>query len=197
MKEFYAIRNGTMFIPADDSDFEIMKSIKAGQPLKVQVRLQSARSLQHHRLFFALLSLTLEYWDEAGSLLSPAEVHSLNNFVAWIESQGGQTGAIERAKEIYLQELHERRSARIEPPKKSVESLLLWVKDKVGHVDLLMTPEGVKRVPRSINFNAMSQEEFNEFYKQAFSVCWRFVMSRHFNSEQEARDVVEKMVGMN
>jgi hypothetical protein len=50
--------------------------------------------------------------------------------------------------------------------------------------------------PKSISFHAMTQTEFADFYQRAFNVCWRFVMSRHFESEQEAQRVIDQLSSM-
>lgn len=182
-------------VPATDHDAEQMKLIKG--PTKFSAVKQSARSLQHHRLYWGgLLRLTFDYWEPDTGLLSPSEIATLDKFSRWLDAQSGQTGAISTACELFKCELIQSRASKIETPQKSIQALHDWVKVEAGHFDLVMTPVGIKKNPRSINFNAMGQEEFNEFYKRAFSVCWRFVLSRTFESEQEAENVINQLMMM-
>jgi hypothetical protein len=57
-----------------------------------------------------------------------------------------------------------------------------------------MTPGGLKKKALSINFNAMDQYEFNDFYKAAFSVCWQFILSRTFESEGQADNAINQLL---
>jgi len=42
----------------------------------------------------------------------------------------------------------------------------------------------------------MTQAEFNEFYRAAFGVCWRLVLSRHFECEADAENAINRMLDM-
>lgn len=195
-KELMAVRHGSTLVPLTDSDREMLQALKMGEPVKVEVKSQSARSVQHHRLFFALLQLTLDYWEDEPSLLTTSEKSVLGRFVNWLDDKSGNTGAIKRAARAYLHEVRQSRNQTIETPHKSIDALLEWVKQQVKHVEYISTPTGLVRKTKSISFASMSQEQFNDFYKRAFSVCWRFVLSRNFESEQEAELVINNLVNM-
>lgn len=182
-------------VPATDHDAEQMKKLKG--PAKFTAVNQSARSLQHHRLYWGgLMRLTFDYWEPDTGLLSPSEIATLDKFSRWLDAQSGQTGAISTACELFKGELIQSRASKIETPQKSIQELHEWVKVEAGHFEYVMAPSGMKKKPLSINFNAMSQEEFNDYYKRAFSVCWRFVLSRTFNTEQEAENVINELMMM-
>jgi len=57
-------------------------------------------------------------------------------------------------------------------------------------------PDGVKKVVRSISFDKMSQEEFNVYYLRAFDVCWRMVLSRQFDDEEQAQLAIDAFLRM-
>jgi len=181
--------------PASAADQEHMGKFKTGQAVRVTVTQIKARSLQHHRLFFGgLIALAMDYYEPPGGLITPAERQTLVRFAAWLDRQGGNTGSIRRAQEAYLADLEQRRAKRIDAPHKSQDALLEWLKLEVGHFDLLMTPRGVVRRTRSINFNAMSQDEFADFYRRCFSVIWRFILSQVFSTEDEAQQAVDLLL---
>jgi len=71
----------------------------------------------------------------------------------------------------------------------------LWNGRKVeaGYFDYVMTPNGVTKKPRSINFNAMDQDDF---YKAAFNVCWRLILSRVFEDEQQLENTINQLLAI-
>lgn len=182
-------------VPATDHDAELMRQCKG--PMKFTAVKQSARSLQHHRLYWGgLLRLTFDYWEPDTGLLSPSEIATLNKFSRWLDAKSGNSGAISTACDLFMSELRQSRASKIETPQKSIQELHEWVKVEAGHFELVMTPAGIKKKSLSINFNAMSQEQFNDYYKRAFSVCWRLVLSRTFESEQQADTAINELMMM-
>lgn len=190
------IKQDCLLIPATEVDRDVVAAFRAGEPLRVEITKQSKRSLQHHKLFFALLNLTLDYWQPATHMVTSAEIQALKRFSEWAEAETGNNGAIRKLSRLYLRELDKSRKGRMETPHKSIEALLEFVKKEVGHIEMIATPKGVQVITKSINFNAMSQEQFNHFYKAAFSVCWRFIMSNHFESEDELQKIIDQMASM-
>jgi hypothetical protein len=53
---------------------------------------------------------------------------------------------------------------------KSVEELLGICKLAIGHCDVVQTPRGPQRLPKSISFASMNQSQFEDFYDR--SVQW-------------------------
>jgi len=196
MIEFMGIRYNSQIHPATNHDTEQMKKLKQGDPVRVECYQLRPRSIQHHKLFFAMLQLTLDYWTPAGHMITPSELQALKRFTEWAEKQTGNAGALKQLGKVYLKELSDSRKRQYSIPEKTIEGLLEWVKLKVGHVTRLMTPDGIKIETKSINFNSMNQAEFDVFYKRAFNVCWTLVMSKHFESEQECQNVIDQLSGM-
>ena len=186
------------FQPADSSSALIMNSMKIGQPYKIQFTQMSQRSLQHHKLYWGgLLALAFEYWEPTGGLVSDAELKVIHSYSRYLERLSeSHSGTMKEVCDGYVSELIEKRSNKIQVPHKCIKDLHRWVKLEAGYYDLIMTPAGVTKKPRSINFNAMSQESFNVFYKKAFTVIWNFILSRTFRNEAEAQNAVDQLLGM-
>lgn len=195
-KQFLALKQGGVLVPATESDRAVMHEMKTGEAYRCEFTAQSSRSVQHHRLFFALLQLTLDYWEPKSSMLTNSEVQALKRFIEWSEKETGEQGAMRSLARVYLKQVDESRKQRLEMPPRSIEALLEWIKREVGHVEYISTPSGLIVNTKSINFNAMKQEQFNDFYKAAFSVCWREVMKAHFEDESELQNIIDQMVGM-
>lgn len=181
--------------PVTQTDQDMVKSWKLGQGVRVKAVMLKPRSIQHHRLYWGgLIEITMDYWEPTGGLVSASETGTLKRFADWLDRKGGNSGAVRRACGAFLDELRHSRGSRIEAPHKSREALHEWIKVEAGYFDYVMTPNGVTKKPRSINFNAMSQDEFNDFYKQAFSVCWRFILSRTFKDKSEADNAINQLI---
>lgn len=185
------------FRPSTVADIELAGSIKQGAALKFTAVKMSARALKHHQKYFAgLLNLGMAYWQQSGGLITPTEKSTLLSFAEWLDGKGKNTGAIRNACREFLIELRGQRIDEINLPETSLNSFHVWIKIEAGWFDWVRTPAGMIQVPRSINFNSMSQEEFEQFYKAAFDVIWRFVLSRQFQSEQDAENAVAQLLSM-
>jgi hypothetical protein len=183
--------------PATAKDADEYGKIKIGQPVRVALTQVKQRSLKWHKMYWGgLLQLAMDAWEPQGGLISSTEKSTLNNFADWLDAKSGNSGAIKAACNAFMDELAQRRSQRIDTPSKSIEALHRWVKAESGLYDLEMTPAGVRKVERSINFNSMDADEWQEFYKQAFGVCWRFILSRSYGSEEELQNCIDNLVEM-
>jgi hypothetical protein len=40
----------------------------------------------------------------------------------------------------------------------------------------------------------MDQDQFNDFYKAAFNVCWRFILSRAFEDDNQAQNAIDQLL---
>jgi hypothetical protein len=181
--------------PASAADQEHMSKFKIGQAVRVSVVQIKSRSLQHHRLYWGgLIELAMDYWEPTGGLVSSSETSTLKRFADWLDKQGGNSGAIRRACAAFLDELRHSRGLRIDAPHKSREALHEWIKVEAGYFEYAMTPNGVTKRALSINFNVMDQSQFNDFYKSAFNVCWRFILSRTFENEDQADSAINQLL---
>lgn len=194
--EFSLIKVNNGFQYATDADRDIASCYKIGQPLKVSAKRLTTRSLQHHRLFFGgLLEIMFQYWEPDCGLTTESERRLIMKFCQVLDDNGGN-GEVYLWGKTFLEKLSQNRSQKIESPYKTKEGLLVWLKDKIDHVDLIVTPSGIKRIPKSINFNSMSQEQFGIFYKKSFSVCWKYILSQKFESEYECQRVIDQLSSM-
>ena len=181
--------------PASAADQEHMDRFKVGQALRLSATQVRDRSLQHHRLYWGgLIELTMDYWEPQGGLLASSEISTLKRFSDWLDNQSANSGAVRRACRAFLSELRHSRASRIETPDKSQEALHEWIKIEAGYFEYVMTPGGVKKRALSINFQSMDQDQFNDFYRAAFSVCWRFILSRTFDSDKQAQAAVDQLL---
>lgn len=185
------------FSPATDADRELMSGWKIGHAMTVKATQANRRSLKHHRMYWGgLLTLAMDYWEPEGGLIGATEKKTLDMFALWLDRNGGNSGAIRNAAIVFMNDLAQSRSQRIQTPEKSIEALHRWVKVEAGYFEYEITPAGVRKIPLSINFNAMDQDEFNRFYKAAFSVVWKFILSRNFENEGQAEHAISILLSM-
>lgn len=188
---------GGNLIPVTEADKEAISSVKNGKAFRVELIQVNARSLKHHKLYWGgLIELAFDYFEPTGGLLAPSEIATLKKFSKWLDAKSGDSGAIHDACKDFLRQLRDRRALTIEAPEKSKKDLHDWIKEQAGYYDLVITPSGVKKKVRSINFNSMGQDEFAIFYKKAFSVVWKFILSRTFESEAQVESVICQLVDM-
>lgn len=196
--DFIVVRcqDGAFRVPTQYDD-EQSRKFKVGTAYRMTATVQSARSLRHHRLYWGgLLGLAMDYWEPSGGLITSAERKTLANFAAWLDKKGGNSGAITKAHDVFLSELEQSRAQRIESPVKRIEDLHEFVKREAGYVEYFETPSGVMVRTKSINFNAMTQEEFNEYYQKAFSVIWRYILHRAYQNETDAQNAIDQLLAM-
>lgn len=194
--------NGRALVPATEHDYALMRqTYRIGQVVKTETRRQADRSLQHHRLYFGgLIGLVKDYWEPQTGLVHPAEVRTAASFCHYLQSKGialspEQSQALQQD---YLQRLTQKRAAKlINPMPASTAEIHRWIKIECGYYDVVRLPDGmIEKKAKSISFAKMTQAEFNEFYKAAFGVCWRFVLSRHFECETDAENAINRMLDM-
>lgn len=184
-------------VPATDYDRELLSAYKVGQGVKVKAVKVNPRSLQHHMLFFGgLLKLTMDYWEPSHNLIAPIERKTIKRLAKWLEDRTGNSGSINLACDEYTLYLTKHRGELIEAPSKQIKGLLDWLKLNVDHYSLQLSPDGIRKIPKSINFASMGQDEFNDFYGKCFSVCWKFILSQTFDEETQAQKAVDELMSM-
>lgn len=183
------------FVPATEEDAEIAQRWKVGEAMKVDAVMVRARSLRHHKLFFALLKLTLQYWDSTGGTITPREQQFARIMAKYLDNQTGGT-AISAWVPYFLDDLAKSRADKMPPIECTVRELRKWVLVEAGYFEIVKTPDGIERKAISISFNNMGQDKFNEVYKACFSVCWRLALSHPFASEADAQEAVEQLLAM-
>jgi len=183
--------------PVSIDDEKSMKSI-GNSVYKAKLTRQSNRSLIHHQLYWCgLIGLMRDYWEPAAGCITPNEEGILETFSEYLSAKGGvDAEALETVRTAYIEDLKRLRAWKHEAPSVQDETIHRWIKEEVGMYELYLTPSGWRKKLGSINFNAMTQDGFNEFYKEAFNVAWKFVLSRSFEFEGEAQDAINKLVEM-
>ena len=194
--------NGRALVPATEHDYAIMRqTYRIGQVIKTETKRQADRSLQHHRLYFGgLIGLVKDYWEPQTGLVHPAEVRTAASFCHYLQSKGIALSSeqSQALQQDYLQRLTQKRAAKlINPMPASTAEIHRWIKIECGYYDVVRLPDGtIEKKAKSISFAKMTQAEFNEFYRAAFGVCWRFVLSRHFECEADAENAINRMLDM-
>ena len=197
--ELIAVKIGDTLTPAGEIDREALRSLKCGQPVRVSVVRQSARSLKFHKLYFGgLVRLVADYWESDDGLISKYDKQVMSGLVRWIVENEGDSEPIQRVIDIYLNERAERIKNRLQQHESAAATLQQvheWLKLEAGFYDAVLTPTGVIKRTKSISFYAMkTDEEFKEFYRRVFSVAWKYVLSKaQFESEEHAQNVALEM----
>ena len=195
-KELVLVKVNNGFAYATDADREAASSWSVGKGVKVTAVQQSPRSLQFHRRYWAgLIALTFEYWEPDYGMTTEAERILITKFCKVLDENGGG-GEVAKWGDQFLSSLSQHRAQSIQVPNKTKEALHDWIKDKAGYYDVLITPTGPKRKLKSINFNAMSEEQFRDYYRDAFNACWRYVLAKPFEDEVKAHNAVSQLLSV-
>ncbi|MFU0967089.1 DUF1367 family protein [Kluyvera ascorbata] len=183
-----------ILIPATPETSEILQSkIKLGDILVAEFK--RARNPAFHRRFFALLNLGFEYWEPTGGAISSNERKLVTGFAKFLATFGSSESALENAAEKYLEQVAGRRVTNGISLCKSYEAYRAWVIVEAGHYDSIQLPDGtLRKHPRSISFSNMDEIEFQQLYKAALDVLWRWILSRTFRTQQEAENAATQLM---
>lgn len=180
-----------VLIPMSDQDKEYVSKIKAGSVICADFR--KVRNAAFHRKFFSLLSIAFEYWEPTGGLVPRQELRGIEGLAKYFEELNGKPGQLTNAVLAYIKKLETERAERFPAVDKSREAFREFITIDAGHFDLVMTPDGVKKVAKSISWGKMDDLAFSALYKDVFNACWRLVLSSHFSSEEEAMGAAENI----
>ncbi|HAU5699521.1 TPA: DUF1367 family protein [Citrobacter freundii] len=183
-----------ILISATPETREILQSkIKLGAVLVAEFR--QVRNPAFHRRFFALLNLGFEYWEPTGGAISSNERKLVNGYAKFLAAFGGNEGALLDAAEQYLEQVASRRITNGISLCKSFDAYRAWVIVEAGHYDAIQLPDGtLRKHPRSIAFANMDETEFQQLYKAALDVLWRWVLSRAFKDQREAENAASQLM---
>ncbi|MBL7635137.1 DUF1367 family protein [Atlantibacter hermannii] len=182
-----------ILIPATPETSELLQSkIKLGAVLVADFK--QVRNPAFHRKFFALLNLGFEYWEPTGGAISSNERKLVTGYAKFLASFGGSESALLDAAEQYLARIADRRAGGISICK-SFDAYRAWVTIEAGHYDAIQLPDGtLRKHPRSIAFANMDETEFQQLYKDALDVLWRWILSRAFSDQHEAENAAEQLM---
>lgn len=186
-----------VLVPVAPIDMEIVKNWKAGRAYKVKAVKMNDRGLKFHQFYWCgLVALAMEYWTPAGGLIGAAEKGVLKNVVKYVDKMGYESEGVKNLFRGYLEFMKQTRADKIHVPHKSEQAFHKWIKEEIGLFEWTNTPSGMKKEVGSINFNKMNEEQFRAFYKQAFTVCWNFILSKTFESEEQAQNAVDQLLNL-
>lgn len=186
-------QSSEILIPAtpETSDF-LQSKCKLGAVLVAEFR--QVRNPAYHRRFFALLNLGFEYWEPTGGAISSNERRLVTGYAKFLSSYGGNEDALLDAAEQYLERIADKRAGSISACK-SFDAYRAWVIVEAGHYDAIQLPDGtLKKHPRSIAFASMDENEFQQLYKAALDVLWRWILSRAFSNRREAENAAAQLM---
>ena len=200
MTRITCVKTGTNLVPSTEHDRAIIaETFKQGQPVAVDVVRQTDRNLKHHRKYWGgLVSMVQEYWEPQSGLVNTGEMRAIDMFCQYLQNKTGMPPNHSQAlKEDFLRILKDKRSAKLTPIPASTDEIHDWIKTEAGLYKIITLPDGsIRKEPESISFAKMDQEQFDQFYKRAFGVCWRFVLSRYFPNQDEAENAINRLLAM-
>ena len=185
--------SSNILIPAtpETSDF-LQSKCKLGAVLVADFK--QVRNPAFHRRFFALLNLGFEYWEPTGGAISSNERRLVTGYARYLASFGGSETALLDAAEQYLDRIADKRTGSISACK-SFDAYRAWVTLESGHYDAIQLPDGtLRKHPRSIAFANMDETEFQQLYKAALDVLWRWILSRSFRDQREAENAAAQLL---
>lgn len=185
--------SSNILIPAtpETSDF-LQSKCKLGTVLVADFK--QVRNPAFHRRFFALLNLGFEYWEPSCGAISSNERRLVTGYAKYLASFGGSETALLDAAEQYLDRIADKRTGSISACK-SFDAYRAWVTIESGHYDAIQLPDGtLRKHPRSIAFANMDETEFQQLYKAALDVLWRWILSRAFRDQREAENAAAQLL---
>lgn len=194
--------NGT-FAPMTTYDKSQADDLPVGQAIKVKIKKMKPRSYQFHKLYFGgLLELAADYFEPSNGLVQRGETLSIKGFIRFVERMmGGIQQGLRNLYGMYIRELRNSRAQRIAQPEMKPHEIINllhdWVKKEAGLYDLVFTPTGMEKKVLSISFDSMSDIEFEQYFKAAYDVIWRFILSKKFPSQEDYDNALNKLMAMN
>ncbi len=186
-------------VPYDQSKYD---GIKMGETVKVTLTSQSERNVRFHNLYFGgLLEMAADYFEPQGGLVSKEEREFLKNFIRFLErATGKQQPGLRWAYGQFVATAKASRASKVAQPElkrhELIDELHRWVKEESGLYDVIETPSGCHKRPGSIKFNRMSEEEFDMFFRGAYNVIWRFLLSRKFKTQEEFDNILNQLMAV-
>lgn len=182
-----------ILIPATPETSDILQSKTRLSDVLV-AELMRVRNPAFHRRFFALLNLGFEYWEPTGGAISSNERKLITGYAKFLASYGGNEGALIDAAEQYLERIADKRTGSISACK-SFDAYRAWVTVESGQFDAIQLPDGtLRKHPRSIAFANMDETEFQQLYRAALDVLWRWILSKAFRDQREAENAATQLM---
>jgi len=182
-------RRGNALVPVDQQGIDALHKLPPDREMAADVVVP--RNIRFHRKAFALLQLAFSYW-EPKNFVTAVERNTVASLGKFLVSRGLDRDAVRALCGEFLRHLNSRRQTL--EAEKSFEAFREFVTVEAGFYDVVQTPAGPRKVAKSWRFSSMDEAEFFELYRAIFSVCWRLVLSQHFDSEDEAEAAAEQLL---
>lgn len=189
MKKYLAMRKGTALVPVDSEGVELVNSLPLDKPVSVQVSVP--RNIKFHRKAFALIKLTHQYWQPK-TLVSNVEKQTVIKLGSFLIDQGIAKESVSELCRAFLKTLNANREG-VEM-QTSFDAFRDWVTVESGFFNIVITPAGPRKEPKSWSFAKMDDAQFADLYQQIFNVCWKLVLSTKFTTPDEAEAAAEEVL---
>lgn len=158
------------------------------------------RNLRFHKKFFALIRLGFQYWAPHINLVSEPEIAIAHAVAKRFCHLGGNPELYEaQGKEIaesVINDLKKRREVVMDVESyKCEETYRKEVMVEAGFYELMHMPSGgVIKVPWSIAFDALVEEDFEKIYRGCHDVIWNKSLFQVFEDQSEMERAVRQLM---
>lgn len=189
MPEMSLVKIDGQLSPYTPEDEQSIQSIPNGEVINVKYSVK--RNLQFHKKLFSLFNLSYEYCKPSFSLVTAAERHGINGLAKFLdEAAGRDDGLLKEMANGYIEKLEKERLMRFGEPQPCKDAYRKEIIVKAGYYDLVSTPSGPVKVAKSLKFNRMDHQKFNDLYKACFNVVWTEVLNTVYESSEDAEAAV-------
>lgn len=162
------------FVPAYDDDKEVVDKVENDQIVSVEMK--RPRNPGQHRKFFVLLNKVKENLPDDAIWQAGGEMLSTKHPQAVIKALGPDLASVV----IFIN---------------SVKDILDFIKFKTGHYERkYMGDKAVNLELKSISFESMAQDEFDQLYQDAVNICLKYFVKIE---NEEQRQQFEYEIAMN
>ncbi len=183
---------------ATEMDKDLFLGLPIGTP--VEITPKPKRNLGHHRKFFALMKLGMEYWQPDISMISRPErwiAHQVaKNFAKASDNENFYEEYGEDIANKTLQDVTKHRKSELNVDAfHNIDQYRKKIMIDAGFFDYILLPDGGAILePNSIAFSKMSQEKFNEIYRGCFSEIWQQTLYQVFDSQEDMQTAINEMM---
>lgn len=183
-------RRGDMLIAADNDSLDALRELPEGKALKGQI--VAPRNEAFHRKVFSMVQLAHQMWEPT-TYLSSVERHTVQMLADYLCQNGLNADAVSSLCIGFMQRLDDKRSERSDFDK-SFQAFRNFITVEAGFYDVVITPAGPRKEPKSWSFAKMDEDTFQELYKAIFGVCWSLVLEQRFESPEAAEAAAEQLL---
>lgn len=180
MAEIFLCRQGDALIAASESGVEVIKGLRYGEVYRADIK--QPRNYEFHKKLFALLNISFEHW-QPDSMVSEIEKQTVSNLKKYMAHHGVTGEAIDALCHGFVQHLENHRQEY--DTGKDFESFREYVTVKAGFFQMVATPSGLRKVPKSISFAKMDEVDFANYYRQVLNVCWSLCLNKVFTNQDQ------------